>query len=130
MSVETPVTTDGVVVGYLNTVNPAFKARTKVPGEGETVPAQFARVGLVGGAGRRDRVIHDATVVVEAWAATYAAASAFAANLDGHMLNAPAVSTVIKAVQSFAGPAELPVPNSPMFRFTATYQVTTKTTPQ
>lgn len=128
MTVQVPVASDGVVVGYLNGVG--LTARTKVPGEGEAQPNEFVRVVLAGGAGRRDHVVHEATVIVEAWAKSYAAASTLMRTTDGHMHNAPRVSTVIKRVDAFSAPAELPVPDSSYFRLTATYQVTTKTTPQ
>lgn len=124
MTAQVASATDAVTVAYLNGVG-AYGARTKVP---TSPPDAFTRVVLTGGGGRRDHVVNDATVAVEAWAKTYAAASTQMLELDAHMLNAPEVSTVIKNVQAFSGPVELPVPDSPYFRVTATYQVTTRTT--
>lgn len=123
MTAQVAVAADAAVVAYLNGVHNG--AQTKVP---ESPPNEFTRVVLTGGAGRRDSVVQEATVAVEAWAKSYAAASARMNVVDAHMHNAPHVSTVIKRVVSFSAPAVLPVPDSPYFRLTATYEVTTRTT--
>lgn len=117
----TPVA--ATVVGYLSPLAAGATVATKVP---KTVPTLFVHVVPTGGAGRRSTVIEDATVAVECWANTYAAAADLMSLMDGHMHNARHVSETIRDVQSFGAPVELPVPDSPKFRLTATYQVTVR----
>lgn len=114
---------DGTVVAYLKPLLTGVTVATQTP---PTVPAKFAHVVLAGGGGRRDLVLHDATVAVEAWADTYALAADLMATIDAHMNNARFASTVIRDVQSFGAPVSLPLPDSPKFRLTATYQVTVR----
>lgn len=114
---------DAEVCAYLNAAVSGAQAATKVP---ETKPTKFTHVVLAGGGGRRDLVLHDANVAVEAWAKTYAAAATLMQSLDAAMHNARYVSTVIRNVSSYGAPVELPVPDSPYYRLTATYEVTVR----
>jgi len=117
---------DSTLVAYLNGAVTGAGARRGVPADGEPQPAQFTRVVLAGGRGRHDTVLHDATVAIEAWAKTYAAAASLMSSLDAAMHNARYVTSAIRNVTAFAAPSELPVPNSPYFRLTATYEVTVR----
>lgn len=114
---------DATVVAYLKPLLTGVTVATQTP---TTIPAKFAHVVLAGGGGRRELVLHDATVAVEAWADTYALAADLMALIDAHMLNARFASTVIRDVQSFGAPVSLSLPDSPKFRLTATYQVTVR----
>lgn len=113
---------DGVVVAYLNGIL-AEPVSTKVP---DSRPSAFVRVILTGGSGRRSTVLHDAQVTVEAWASTYAAASALMGRVDAYMHDARFANPAIRDVQSFGAPIELPAPSTAQFRMTATYQVTVR----
>lgn len=113
----------GTVVAYLKPLVAPTKVATKVP---TTAFSDFVHVVGAGGGGRRNMVLHDGTVAVEAWATTYAAAETLMATVDAHMHNARFASDAIYGVQSFGAPVELPVPDSPKFRLTATYQVTVR----
>jgi len=118
----TPV--DATVVAYLKTYATGATVATKVP---QTVPAKFVHVVGAGGAGRRATVLDDRTIAVECWANTYADAASLMSSMDGHMHNARHVAgSNIRNVESFGAPVELPIPDSPKFRLTATYQVTVR----
>jgi len=114
---------DSLVVAYLNTAVSGAGARTKVP---ETLPTKFTHIILTGGAGRRNLVLHDANVTVEAWAKTYDAAATLMQSLDAAMHNARNASTTILNVTSYGAPVELPIPGTTYTRLTATYEVTVR----
>lgn len=111
---------DAIVVAYLNTLLTPPVA-TDVP---DPRPAEFVRVLVTGGGGRRDLVLQDAQITVEAWAATYADASELMMLADAHMHNARFVDADIRNVRAFGAPINLPDPTSGQSRMTATYEVT------
>lgn len=112
---------DGVIVEYLTGALTPIPVATEVP---KGRPARFVRVLLTGGGGRRDVVLHDAQITIEAWASSYAEASTLMMLADAHMNSAHRVRSDIYNVESFGAPANLPDPLSGQSRMTATYQVT------
>lgn len=113
---------DKAVVDYLTPLRSPIPVATKFP----DALVRMTRVVLAGGGGRRGLVLQDSTVAVECIGDTYAQASDDMADVDAYMMNARFVSEVIRDVQSFGSPVELPIPNSTKFRLTATYQVTVR----
>lgn len=88
-------------------------------------PARFVRILRIGGT-RRDRFTDNATLTIEAWAATDQA-SATLANTVRAALNAAEGSVVAGAalytVTELSGPANLPDPVSDQSRHTWTVQI-------
>lgn len=113
---------DATVVAYLKPLRSPVLVATKFP---QTL-VRMTRVVLAGGGGRRSLVLHDATVAIECIGDTYAQAADDMADVDAWMHHARFASSVIRDVQSFGAPVELPIPDSPKFRLTATYQVTVR----
>lgn len=99
--------------------------RSRVP---DPRPVTFVRVQRVGGP-RRNLVVDDATVVVEAWAADEATGHDLAQLCRGivHSLAGSTVGdTVVYRVDEFAGPGLLPDPVSQQTRWTMTFQISTR----
>lgn len=91
-------------------------------------PAEFYRIIRVGGA-TRERVMDDATIVVEAWAPTDQEADDLAQLARAHLLaliNTYVDGTLVYRVTDVAAPANFPDPISGVSRVTATYVVTTR----
>lgn len=91
-------------------------------------PAEFYRVLRVGGVAR-EKVMDDATIVVEAWAPTDEEADDLAQLARAHLLamvNVTVADVLVYRVVDVAGPANLPDPLSNQSRSTATYTVTTR----
>jgi hypothetical protein len=91
-------------------------------------PEEFYRVIRVGGVAR-EKVMDDATIVVEAWAPTDEEADDLAQLARAHLLamvNVWVEGTLVYRVVDIAAPANLPDPISGVSRVTATYTVTTR----
>lgn len=91
-------------------------------------PSEFYRVLRVGGV-TRERVMDDATVVVEAWAPTDQEADDLAQLARAHLLalvNTDIDGTLVYRVTDVAAPSNFPDPISGVSRVTATYTVTTR----
>lgn len=113
----------------------AFAASLSVP-TGTTVPTDrtdsstFLLVRRVGGP-NRDIVVDDASLAIEAWAPTEAAAHDLLqqARAELHALTGTVVDGVaVYRVQEFAGPASLPDPLSSQPRYTMTVSVSVRGT--
>lgn len=110
------------VIGYLNSKSLTATAYGKIP---ETRPDTFIRVINTGGAGRTQRVIHRAIVIVECWAANQDAASTLAATVDALVFDM-ADDGIVYAVRPVAAFAFLPDPTSKQDRYTATYEIVSR----
>lgn len=98
---------------------------TKVP---NPRPDEFILVRRVGGT-KRDQVIDDASLAIEAWSTTEAEAHDLLQLARAHLHASVGVSIdgqTIYRVQEFAGPASLPDPLSQTPRYTLTAAVTVK----
>jgi len=93
-------------------------------------PGEFVRVLLVGGQRQRgSRVIDTQTVALEAWAAAEGAACSLALLLEALSLSMPdqdVTGLTVYRVDEFAGPANLPDPESTQSRYTMTLSFTTR----
>lgn len=87
-----------------------------------TRPATFVRVIRTGGP-RRNLVVDDAQITVEAWAATDEAAHDLAQLCRGILLAAPGVATAVRDVQELGGPALQPDPDSETPRYVFSHVV-------
>ena len=92
-------------------------------------PAEFVRVMLVGGS-RRDPVTDVPTLAVEAWADTRTRAAELAQEvrsvlyaLEGAVLG----DFSVQDVAEFAGPGDLPDPDSGQQRYSGTYAIAIRT---
>lgn len=81
-----------------------------------TRPATFVRVLRTGGP-RRNLVVDDAQITVEAWAASDAAAHDLAQLCRGILLAAPGDAALVRDVQELGGPALQPDPDSETPRY-------------
>lgn len=103
-------------------------AATVVPRVPQDRPAEFILVRRVGGV-RRDIVTDEATLVVEAWAATDEAAHDLAQQARGylHVLRGRTIEGVaVYGCAESAGPALLPDPESRSPRYTQTIVLRTR----
>jgi len=101
--------------------------RSRVP---DPRPATFVRVRRIGGP-RRNLVVDDATVVVEAWAADEASGHDLAQLCRGivHSFAGSTIAdTTIYRVDEIAGPGLLPDPVSEQTRWTFTLQISARGT--
>lgn len=98
---------------------PGIKVVTRVPA---TRPDVFVKVRRVGGIAQ-DLVVDEATVAVEAYAATEPDAVRLAQVCRGLLHAAPSTDAPIYRVAEYAGPANLPDPTTAQVRYTATYAV-------
>lgn len=113
---------DDAVVTYLNAVITGSEASIVKPA---SVASGALVVILTGGAGRRDMVLNDAQVTIEAWAEDAQTASNLMMLADGHLHAARFNSTTIRDVSTFGAPVNLPDPRTTgHYRYTATYLVT------
>lgn len=123
-----------LVVQYLNaelaTRSPwtTTEAYTKVP---MNRPAAFVRILRTGGT--RTRFIDTATLALESWADDAITASNLAQTVRALMFNIDrvtydSVTYQFYAPQEFAGPANLPDPDSVMERYTETFSVGVRAT--
>lgn len=87
-------------------------------------PDSFVRVTRVGGP-RRSIITDAATVTVDSWALDEVAASALARLVRAHMGVMPGkyANTTVYTVVEYAGPANLPDPDSNSARYTQTFEV-------
>lgn len=127
MTVEVVVAPDPVatVVAYLSDV-------LEVPVKGavpQEKPATFVSVASTGGAGRRDLVLEEATVSIDAWAETDDDAHALARLIEAHMLMARFNTTTIRNAFSYGAPGDFPDPLSGTPRARATYSITLRAAP-
>jgi hypothetical protein len=88
-----------------------------------TRPTTFVRVMRVGGV-RRNLVTDEATITVEAWAATEQAAHDLSQLCRAHLYAMPGGGSVYR-VTEIGGPAFLPDPDSDLPRFSFTAAVAT-----
>lgn len=109
-----------VVCDHLRTELDPTPVVSRVP---TTRPAAFVRVMRVGGV-RRNLVTDEATLTVEAWAASEQAAHDLAQLARAHIYAMPGDGDVYR-VTEFSGPALLPDPLSDQPRYSLTVAVAT-----
>jgi len=111
------------VIGYLSAEltarSNAAPVYSRVP---TTRPATFVRVIRTGGP-RRNLVVDDAQITVEAWATTDQAAHDLAQLCRGILLAAPGDAALVRDVQELGGPALQPDPDSETPRYVFSHVV-------
>lgn len=118
---------DDLFATYLRSLLGSTPCAIEVP---EPRPAEFVRVMLTGGAGRRNVAQHEAQVTVEGWAGTAEEASTLMHLADAHMHNARYADIGVFTVSALGAPVSLPDPDSGSPRYTASYLVLLRTTAQ
>lgn len=92
-----------------------------------TRPASFVRVIRTGGV-RRNLVVDDAQITIEAWAPSDEAAHDLAQLCRGILLAAPGVATAVRDVQELGGPGLQPDPDSETPRYVFSHLVSLRGT--
>ena len=127
MTTEVLVAPDAaaLLVAYLNplVVPPVAQA---VP---DPRPDEFVSFVITGGAGRHDLVLHDVTVSIDCWSTSAHDAHELARLIDAHITAAPRVTTTIRDVNTYGGPADFPDVLSGKPRARATYSLTLRAKP-